>query len=179
MVYYYSKKELGMKKISVFNYISILLILLFIGCSLGFSGAIKINNFVEKIPVVIRPNQELLTEQNLRSEIRKLNLKYEDVIVAQYFIESNGGKSHIFQENNNFLGLKEAKLRPTTALGTNLGHAIYDNWKSCLIDYSFWQLSNIRGINSQEEYVQLLGAIYAEDPSYMDKITKIISKKSN
>jgi len=176
MIYYYSKQELTMKKVSMLNYIGALLIILFIGSSLGFSGAIKINDFIEKVPVIIRPNQNALTESSLRNEIKKLNLKYEDVIVAQYKIESGEGTSNIYKQNHNFLGLKEAKLRPTTALGTNLGHAYYDKWESCLIDYSLWQLSNTRGINSQEEYVQLLGSMYAEDNSYMDKINKILNK---
>jgi hypothetical protein len=177
MIYYYSKKELTMKKISAFQYAGIFLLLLFIGSSFGLSSALKINNFIEKVPIIIRPNQEVLNEKNLRNEIKKLNLKYEDVIIAQYKIESNEGKSHIFKENNNFLGLKEAKLRPTTALGTNLGHAFYSDWRNCLIDYSLWQLSNTRSINSQEEYIQLLGSIYAEDQSYMDKINKLLNKK--
>lgn len=176
MVYYYSKKELTMKKISAFQYAGIFLLLLFIGSSFGLSSALKINNFIEKVPIIIRPNQEVLNEKNLRNEIKKLNLKYEDVIIAQYKIESNEGKSHIFKENNNFLGLKEAKLRPTTALGTNLGHAFYSDWRNCLIDYSLWQLSNTRSINNQEEYIQLLGSIYAEDQSYMDKINKLLNK---
>ena len=176
MIYYYSKQELTMKKVSILNYVWALLIILLVGSSLGFSGAIKVNDFIEKVPVIIRPNQEVLNEKNLRNEIKKLNLKYEDVIVAQYKIESNEGKSHIYLENHNFLGLKEAKLRPTTALGTNLGHAYYDRWESCLIDYSLWQLSNTRGINSQEEYIQLLGSMYAEDDSYMNKINEILSK---
>jgi len=176
MIYYYSKKELTMKKISAFQYAGIFLLLLFIGSSFGLSSALKINNFIEKVPIIIRPNQEVLNEKNLRNEIKKLNLKYEDVIVAQYKIESGEGTSNIYKQNHNFLGLKEAKLRPTTALGTSLGHAYYDKWESCLIDYSLWQLSNTRGINSQEEYVQLLGSMYAEDNSYMDKINKILKK---
>ena len=176
MIYYYDKKELTMKKITWYNYVIIVIILLFLGTSFGFVSTVKTNEWVERIPVIIRPNQEVLNEKNLRNEIKKLNLKYEDVIVAQYKIESNEGKSHIYLENHNFLGLKEAKLRPTTALGTNLGHAYYDKWESCLIDYSLWQLSNTRGINSQEEYIQLLGSMYAEDDSYMNKIHKILGK---
>ena len=124
MIYYYSKQELTMKKVSMLNYIGALLIILFIGSSLGFSGAIKINDFIEKVPVIIRPNQNALTESSLRNEIKKLNLKYEDVIVAQYKIESGEGTSNIYKQNHNFLGLKEAKLRPTTALGTNLGRLL-------------------------------------------------------
>jgi uncharacterized FlgJ-related protein len=176
MIYYYDKKELTMKKITWYNYVIIVIILLFLGTSFGFVSTVKTNEWVERIPIIIRPNQEVLNEKNLRNEIKKLNLKYEDVIIAQYKIESNEGKSHIFKENNNFLGLKEAKLRPTTALGTNLGHAFYSDWRNCLIDYSLWQLSNTRSINSQEEYIQLLGSIYAEDQSYMDKINKLLKK---
>lgn len=176
MIYYYSKKELTMKKITWYNYMIIVFILLFLGISFGFSGAISTNLVLEKVPIIIRPNQKVLNEKNLRNEIKKLHLKYEDVIIAQYKIESNEGKSHIFKENNNFLGLKEAKLRPTTALGTNLGHAFYSDWRNCLIDYSLWQLSNTKSINNQEEYIQLLGSIYAEDQSYMDKINKLLNK---
>jgi hypothetical protein len=176
MIYYYDKKELTMKKITWYNYVIIVIILLFLGTSFGFVSTVKTNEWIEKVPIIIRPNQEVLNEKNLRNEIKKLNLKYEDVIIAQYKIESNEGKSHIFKENNNFLGLKEAKLRPTTALGTNLGHAFYSDWRNCLIDYSLWQLSNTRSINSQEEYIQLLGSIYAEDQSYMDKINKLLNK---
>lgn len=176
MVYYYSKKELTMKKISAFQYAGIFLLLLFIGSSFGLSSALKINNFIEKVPIIIRPNQEVLNEKNLRNEIKKLHLKYEDVIVAQYIIESGSGTSNIYKQNNNFLGLKEPHSRPTTSLGTNLGHSVFEGWTSCLIDYSLWQTMCARGINSQEEYIQLLGSIYAEDQSYIDKINKLLNK---
>lgn len=176
MIYYYNKKELTMKKITWYNYMIIVFILLFLGTSFGFVSTVKSNDWVEKIPIIIRPNQEVLNEKNLRNEIKKLHLKYEDVIVAQYKIESGEGTSNIYKQNHNFLGLKEAKLRPTTALGTNLGHAFYSDWRNCLIDYSLWQLSNTRDINSQEEYIQLLGSIYAEDQSYIDKINKLLNK---
>jgi hypothetical protein len=98
-------------------------------------------------------------------------------IIKQKLQNANYNFLNIFKENNNFLGLKEAKLRPTPALGTNLSHAFYSDWRNCLIDYSLWQLSNTRSINNQEEYIQLLGSIYAEDQSYMDKINKLLNKK--
>ena len=176
MIYYYSKKELTMKKISAFQYAGIFILLLFIGSSFGLSSALKINNFIEKVPIIIRPNQEVLNEKNLRNEIKKLNLKYEDVIIAQYIIESGSGTSNIYKQNNNFLGLKEPHSRPTTSLGTNLNHSIFADWQNCLIDYSLWQTMCSRGINNQEEYIQLLGSIYAEDQSYMDKINKLLNK---
>jgi uncharacterized FlgJ-related protein len=176
MIYYYSKQELTMKKVSILNYVWALLIILLVGSSLGFSGAIKINDFIEKVPVIIRPNQEVLNEKNLRNKIKELHLKYEDVIVAQYIIESGAGTSNIYKQNNNFLGLKEPHSRPTTCIGTNLGHAAYLQWTDCILDYSLWQTMCARGINNQEEYIQLLGSIYAEDQSYMDKINKLLKK---
>lgn len=176
MIYYYSKKELTMKKITWYNYMIIVFILLFLGTSFGFSTTAKFNTYVEKIPIIIRPNQKVLNEKNLRNEIKKLHLKYEDVIVAQYIIESSSGTSNIYKQNNNFLGLKEPHSRPTTSLGTNLNHSIFADWQNCLIDYSLWQTMCARNINNQEEYIQLLGSIYAEDQSYMDKINKILKK---
>jgi flagellum-specific peptidoglycan hydrolase FlgJ len=151
--------------------------LLFLGTSFGFVSTVKTNEWIEKIPIIIRPNQEVLNEKNLRNKIKELHLKYEDVIVAQYIIESGAGTSNIYKQNNNFLGLKEPHSRPTTSLGTNLGSSIFEDWEQCLIDYSLWQTMCARGINSQEEYIQLLGSIYAEDQSYMDKINNILNKK--
>lgn len=178
MIYYYSKKDLAMKKITWYNYMIIVFILLFLGTSFGFSTTIKINNFVERIPIIIRPNKEILNEKNLRNKIKELHLKYEDVIVAQYIIESGAGTSNIYKQNNNFLGLKEPHSRPTTSLGTNLNHSIFEEWTSCLIDYSMWQIMCARGINTQEEYIQLLGEIYAEDPQYIIKINNILNKNT-
>jgi uncharacterized FlgJ-related protein len=176
MIYYYDKKELTMKKITWYNYVIIVIILLFLGTSFGFVSTVKTNEWVERIPVIIRPNQEVLNEKNLRNKIKELHLKYEDVIVAQYIIESGAGTSNIYKQNNNFLGLKEPHSRPTTCIGTNLGHAAYLQWTDCILDYSLWQTMCARGINSQEEYIQLLGSIYAEDQSYMDKINNILKK---
>lgn len=177
MIYYYSKKELSMKKITWYNYVIIVIILLFLGTSFGFSGAISTNLVLEKIPIIIRPNKEILNEKNLRNKIKELHLKYEDVIVAQYIIESGAGISNIYKQNNNFLGLKEPHSRPTTSLGTNLSHSLFSSWEQCLIDYSMWQIMCTRGINTQEEYIQLLGEIYAEDPQYTIKINNILNKK--
>lgn len=174
--YTYNKKTLQFEKIKYYKLGLYSILLICLSFCFSFTSALKVNNFVEKIPVIIRPNQEVLNEKNLRNEIKKLHLKYEDVIVAQYIIESGSGTSNIYKQNNNFLGLKEPHSRPTTSLGTNLSHSIFENWQNCLIDYSLWQTMCARGINSQEEYIQLLGSIYAEDQSYMDKINKILSK---
>jgi len=140
----------------------------------GFGTGVKVNTVIEKIPIVIRPEGNLtLNEENLRTEIKRLNLKYENVIVQQYKLESNYGKSKIYKENNNFLGLKQARLRPTTALGTQNGHAYYKDWQDCLRDYALWQLQNGRQIRNEKEYYELLDRIYAEAGHYVETLKKL------
>ena len=140
----------------------------------GFGSAVKVNTLVEKIPIVIRPDLSIpLTENNLRKEIQSLNMKYEDVIIQQYKLESDYGKSNIYKQNKNFLGMKQAKLRPTTALGTQNGHAYYNSWQDCLRDYAMWQLQNTRNIRNESEYYQLLDRIYAEAGHYVETLKKL------
>ena len=100
-------------------------------------------------------------------------MKYEDVIVQQYKLESGHGKSNVYKQNKNFLGLKVAKLRPTTALGTQNGHAYYKSWEDCLRDYALWQIQNARNVRNESEYYQLLDGIYAEVGNYSERLKSV------
>lgn len=145
----------------------------FMCASLGFTSAVKFNTFIEKIPVIIRLHEEECNEINLRALIKKMNLRFEDVIVAQYKLESTSGTSQVFKENHNLFGMKVAKLRPTTALGENLNHAYYKNWQDCVVDYAFWQIQNAKNIDNESEYLQLLDGMYAEGDNYSKKLKQI------
>lgn len=170
MLYKYDSNTLQYKEVSLKQYVYGFLILAVLFTSVGFTTAVKFNNAVEKIAVVIRVNEQEFSEENLRTQIRKLNLKFEDVIVAQYKIETGNGTSKIFKENNNLFGMKKAVLRPNTALGEQYEHAYYENWIQSLMDYGYWQAYNAKNIRNQQEYLQLLSEIYAEDKSYINKL---------
>ena len=168
MIYYFDKNSLQFKKITHKQYVYGFLIIGLIFSSLGFTSAVKFNNFVEKIPVIVRLNQTFSPEE-VRAEIIKLNIEHPDIVFAQCQIESGNFKSNIFKNNNNCLGMKLARSRPTTANGEQFGHAFYDSWQDCLKDYALWQAAYARNL-SKEEYLQLLGEIYAEDSNYINAI---------
>lgn len=168
MIYYFDKNSLQFKKITHKQYVYGFLFIGLIFSSLGFTSAVKFNNIVEKIPVIIRLNNSFSPEE-VKAEIIKLNIDHPDIVFAQCQIESGNFTSNIFKNNNNCLGMKLARSRPTTANGEQFGHAFYDSWQDCLKDYALWQAAYARNL-SKEEYLQLLGEIYAEDSNYINAI---------
>ena len=88
-------------------------------------------------------------------------------------IESGNFTSNLFKQNNNMFGMKEAKQRPTTALGAENNYAYYEDWQSCVEDYALWQSAYGRGL-TDKQYLELLGSVYAEDSLYTNKIKNLI-----
>ena len=105
--------------------------------------------------------------ENLKSEIKKQNITYPDVALAQAKWESKHFKSDIFKDNNNLFGMKLAKLRPTTAIGKNKmhgDHAAYRNWQDSVKDYKLWQDSNGMSKLPKDRYITKLSDIYCSPP---------------
>jgi len=67
--------------------------------------------------------------------------------------------------NHNLLGIKYIKQKE--AIGENRGHAMYPSFKACLRDYK----------RLQKYYLGNLGRRYAEDSTYVEKITKVNKKR--
>lgn len=148
-------------------------------------GTMLVLNYVEKIhnyePEVSSKSVTLFKyvaepkdfdEEKLARYLVELNVAHPEIVFAQAVVESGNFKSKIFQENNNMFGMKEARVRSHTALGTNRGHAVYRNWKECVIDYALYQSRYLPKL-SRKEYLEYLGARYAEDPGYKNKIEKL------
>lgn len=98
-----------------------------------------------------------------------LRLDHPYIVYSQAIIESGDFTSNIWKENNNMFGMKMPERRSTLAIGINKGHAVYRNWKECIIDYALFQSSYLRGL-TEEEYFIKIGNSYAEDGSYEKKI---------
>jgi uncharacterized FlgJ-related protein len=97
------------------------------------------------------------------------------VATSQSLLETMFFRSDIFNENNNLFGMKEPRVRMTTAVGTNRGHAIYEHWTCSVRDYKYWYEYMTRN-RSYENYYHFLSSIgYAEDPQYIFKL-KIIKE---
>ena len=93
----------------------------------------------EESRTIILKEQNNFNEVLLEAYIKELNIKYPHIVLAQAKKETGHFKSEVFLTNHNLFGLKEAKIRATTAVGTNLNHAYYNNWKQSVIDYALYQ----------------------------------------
>jgi len=174
MIYYYSKKDLMMKKVSVKYYILTLVLSLSLFSTLGFTGAIKFNRFVEKIPIIIRPvTDESCNVKNIIAEINNLNLEHKDIVFQQIMLETNGLTSHVFKANHNLFGMKMAYSRQKLQQGEQFNHCKYDNWKFSLYDYSLFQARYGSNLTKEQYYQFLKEAGYSESSNYIEILKKI------
>lgn len=127
---------------------------------------------MEKI-IDLRTNNTF-TKEKLIQEIKDLPFQYKEIVYAQCILESSNFSSPLFKENNNFLGLKEAKQRSTTAIGTNLNHAQYRNWRECLLDRLLYEAKYMHNLSKDEYFTYLNG--YAENPQYVKTLKNLIEK---
>ena len=73
------------------------------------------------------------------------------IILAQAKHESGNFTSVIFEENWNPFGMKQARVRQNTAIGTNRGHAVYLSLYDAVLDYVYYMRA--RNIPFQGESV--------------------------
>lgn len=179
MIYKFNEKTLKYDKITRKVILVIFGILLTTSLITVFLMVTKVNDvrFIteETKQIIIKQEQEFNPEK-LKAYILELNIRFPHIVYAQALLESGEFKSHIFKENNNFFGMKQAKQRPTTNKGTENGHAYFSNWRDCVVDYAFYQAAYLNDLRSEAEYYQYLGQNYAEDPGYVGKLKKIIEK---
>jgi uncharacterized FlgJ-related protein len=155
---------------------SVVLVLMFASFILGRFAKFKTLDEYEKELVVISLEKEKnkFTEDKLISELKRLNVKFPYIVMAQSIAETGHFKSQIFQENHNLFGMKQATVRINTAKGTENGHAFYDNWYQSLYDYAFYQCRYLSNINTEEEYFLYLSSSYAEAGNGYIKLLKDI-----
>ena len=134
---------------------------------------IEVVEVVDNVIYVTEPEMEFSPE-NLKQLLKDLNVKFPHIVYAQAIEETGFFTSMIFRENNNLFGMKRPMVRQTTAIGSNRGHATYSNWISSVKDYAMWQSNMANGINSEREYLLLLGRVYAENPNYVRNINRIV-----
>jgi uncharacterized FlgJ-related protein len=145
----------------------------------GFTSnpANKVQNLSQEEKLIVIREYNDFSEQKLIEKIDQLNFRYPHIILAQAKLESGHFKSTIFLENNNMFGMKEAKLRANLAKGTNRGHAYYDTWQDCILDYALYYSTYLSDIRTEGEYFEYLRQNYAEDPTYIQRLKQIIKKQ--
>lgn len=182
MIYLVDKKKLSYKRVPMYKLI--LIILIFLGLLL--SSFYLILNKVNEKHKYERTEEELIllidsknefSEDKFINLLKQYNLKFPHIALAQSKIETGYFKSKIFKESNNLFGMRQAKLRPTTSLGTQYEHSYYENWKKSVEDYCLWVAAYANRINKEEDFLNFLEHIYAEDSNYVNKIKKIVKKE--
>lgn len=161
--------------------ISVVLVLMLASFILGRFAKFETLDEYEKELVVISLEKQKneFTQDKLVSELKRLNVKFPYIVMAQAIAETGHFKSQIFQENHNLFGMKQATVRINTAKGTENGHAYYDNWYQSLYDYAFYQCRYLSNINTEEEYFLYLSSSYAEAGGGYIKLLRDIIKTEN
>lgn len=181
MIYLYNKKRLQYYKPKLTQVlkwlIPITMILMLAGYSLSSVGdhPNPIEKMVYKDRLVIL-SEPAFSDAILIATIKKYNIKFPHIVLAQAMHESNYFTSDIFNENHNLFGFKVAGSRPTTALGVNRNHAYYENWEMSVLDYALYQAAFLRPIKSEAQYLEYLNKYYAEDPAYNTNIKRYLKK---
>lgn len=149
-------------------------------------NTIEIGNSIplNKEFIIFEPIEEdIFRADSLVIYIERLGIKHPDIVYAQAILETGEFTSPIFRENNNLFGMKYVKdfksrySRPTTAIGSQFGHAVYNNWRLSVDDYQLWQdMFKKTPIESESDYLQLLDSRYAVPGKYVPVLKGIIDK---
>ena len=107
------------------------------------------------------------SKEEVLDYINFLGIEHPEIVLNQAILESGNFGSTIYKENHNLFGMKEAKVRTTTALGTNRNHAYYTNWKSSVVDYCLYQRRYYKG---GDYYKFLESKGYATSKEYIQKL---------
>ena len=127
--------------------------------------------------IQVNINEEPFSEQALARLLKKMNLKYPHIALAQAKIESGGYKSFLFRENNNLFGMREAKVRVNMAMGTRHKHAYYESWQESVIDYAMWCATYGAKCKTEDQFLNLLAG-YAEASQYKETIISVVNKNN-
>ncbi len=178
----YNKETIQFEKVKKKSYAKVILVLLSSLCILFVIGWLSGTNsyIVNKITHNTKQTDTVYVEAQPFSEealidlLRKTNIKYPYIVLAQAKIESGNFTSKIFKSNHNLFGMKEPNVRTTTALGTKSGHAYYSDWVSSVYDYAMFQNNRMQGVDSESEYYAKLADGYAADSTYAVVIKKTV-----
>lgn len=111
-----------------------------------------------------------LNVENLRCEIRKNRIKYEDIVVAQALLETGNFKSRVCRELNNLFGL----TNPRTGKYFEFQHWT-ESVKAYYTTVQYKYSRKNKKINGYIDYLLWLRDIgYAEDPGYIRALIRML-----
>ena len=182
MFYRYNRNNLTFEKDwKSVKYITVSMFVLMLGSFLvgRFAKFGSLDEYEKELLIIsLEEERNQFSKEKLVAELKRLNVKYPHIVMAQAIVESGHFNSRIFKENNNLFGMKEASVRVNTAKGTQHGHAYYDSWTESLYDYAFYQSRYLGSIRSEQQYFAYLSNSYAEASSYVSTLKSVIEKEN-
>jgi len=148
------------------------------GFEAGTKYALERMPIEEKMMIITHANDSSFSKERLTQMLKDLNVRFPHIVMAQAMIESGHFQSNIFRTNHNLFGMKQARMRCTTAKGTNLAHAYYDTWKESVYDYAFFQSRYLHDLKTEEQYLEYLDRNYAEAKNYDAAIKRVIENEN-
>jgi len=186
MLYTYCKESLSYRKVvpQRKHYLSLIMLAIIGYIALtsmvsnahqeGFKEALS--EPIETELLVLDSPEDTFSQEALVEEIKKLNIRFPYIVLAQSILETGYWESRIYQENHNLFGMKQARARATTANGTQLGHAFYDDWKESVTDYALYQAAYLNKLRTEKKYLNYLDKNYAEAKNYDKALIEIIER---
>lgn len=176
VVYEVEIKQKLMKRKNSLKKILFSILFLAFGYGIGYHFSPKKETVVEQTSSVQAADDDFSPEA-LLAFMKELKIKYPETVLSQARLETGNFQSDIFKENHNLFGMKVAASRPTSAIGTNRGHAQYRNWRESVIDYALLQSYIIAKLpsNNNKEYRSYIQKFYSTTSDYLKRIDKTIS----
>lgn len=178
-MYKFNKETLDFEKVNV-NVLGIKIVVVSLAVAVvtGFAIAPRasIRNLTQEERVILIREYNQFSKPQLIKKIKELNFRFPHIVLAQAYQESGHFKSPIFLENSNMFGMKEAFQRTTLAHGSNRGHAYYETWQDGVLDYALYYATYLSSIKTEGEYYEYLKQNYAGDPTYVERLQKIVKR---
>ena len=102
------------------------------------------------------------TDQQVYDELKKYNVKYPQIVLAQAKLETGNYTSTLCKKHGNLFGLKR-KGR----------YAKFNNWQESVKAYHDWVQYKYKG---GDYYVFLKKIGYASDPKYIIKVKEMVKR---
>ena len=102
------------------------------------------------------------TDQQVYDELKKYNVKYPQIVLAQAKLETGNYTSTLCKKHGNLFGLKRKG-----------GYVKFNNWKESVKAYRDWVQYKYKG---GDYYVFLKKIGYASDPKYIIKVKEMVKR---
>ena len=160
-------------KQKIFNVIISILVVILYAILLTKSFTSKNEIRVLEIPVrYTEPIQEPTfkdksPEEGLKEALAYYGIKCPNIVYAQAILETGHFKSDVCQSKNNLFGLYDS---------SNKKYYEFSHWSESVLAYKNYIQSKYKSDSSYYKFLQSIN--YAEDPTYIKKVKRLVNNKS-